>query len=450
MLTILSSRSLGPAREAAPSVLYEAGLYTPDAFHPRGAVLVQDGVIVDVFPEAPADAEQLGVRIALDGILFPGLIDAHNHASFGAIPSWTPARYYTSRFDWRGKSRAGVWVVPEPDPDYARLVSAPFKKIPTVMQPQAFLYGQVRGVVGGTTTMLLDAEVGIPDLPGLPGFVRDPKDWGSRVFGVLDILAVDAVSVNEIVKELNADRAKLMVHLGEGTDGFARGEFRSLVDRQLLTKNTSLIHGMGLLRPDWLKVQQSSASVVWSPVSNLRLYGRTLDIAAVVGLGIPVALAPDWAVSGSSTLLDELRFVRRNYPILGAERLVAMCTEVPAALLGLHHLGRIEKGRAADLLLLGGHRDVTSRFQAADALCHAHVEEVTLVIIAGVSVCGTAELMAKTPAGGLASEIVSVPSTSADYGRTLRIAESAAFGPAATALQGVLGALAPLWEPPVL
>ena len=64
------------------------------------------------------------------------------------------------------------------------------------------------------------------------------------------------------------------VHLAEGIDTISRDEFRDLVDSNLLTPATVIIHGTALEAADLDEVAAAGASLVWSPQSNLRLYGR--------------------------------------------------------------------------------------------------------------------------------------------------------------------------------
>jgi len=46
---------------------------------------------------------------------------------------------------------------------------------------------------------------------------------------------------------------------------------------------------------------------IWSPVSNVTLYGATADIPGALAAGVNVALGPDWTPSGSLHLLDEMK-----------------------------------------------------------------------------------------------------------------------------------------------
>jgi len=50
--------------------------------------------------------------------------------------------------------------------------------------------------------------------------------------------------------------------------------------------------------------------MVWSPFSNLLLYGGTSDIARARNEGVLIALGPDWSPSGSKNLLGELKVAR--------------------------------------------------------------------------------------------------------------------------------------------
>jgi cytosine/adenosine deaminase-related metal-dependent hydrolase len=42
-------------------------------------------------------------------------------------------------------------------------------------------------------------------------------------------------------------------------------------------------------------------TIVWSPLSNLLLYGKTTDVAAARTAGLTIALGSGWSPSGSKT-----------------------------------------------------------------------------------------------------------------------------------------------------
>jgi cytosine/adenosine deaminase-related metal-dependent hydrolase len=51
------------------------------------------------------------------------------------------------------------------------------------------------------------------------------------------------------------------------------------------------------------------AKLVWSPLSNLLLYGQTALVYDALKAGVLVLLGTDWSPSGSRHLLDELNIL---------------------------------------------------------------------------------------------------------------------------------------------
>ena len=99
---------------------------------------------------------------------------------------------------------------------------------------------------------------------------------------------------------------------------------------------------------------------MWSPLSNLLLYGGTTNIAAAHANGVPVALGSDWSPSGSRNLLAELKVARIVNAGLSPSPykdrdLVAMATRNPATMLGWGDaIGSLADGHYADLLVVAG------------------------------------------------------------------------------------------------
>src|SRR5262249_50794036 len=124
------------------------------------------------------------------------------------------------------------------------------------------------------------------------------------------------------------------------------------------------------------------AKLVWSPLSNLLLYGQTTNVYDAIVEGVLVSLGTDWSPSGSRTLLDELKvadIAMRDPRLLGGTRdevpafavdgkrgadrqladealdqsLVDMVTRNPAQTLHWYDkVGSIEAGKLADLMLI--------------------------------------------------------------------------------------------------
>lgn len=183
--------------------------------------------------------------------------------------------------------------------------------------------------------------------------------------------------------------------------------------------------------------------MVWSPLSNLLLYGQTADVAAA---GVPIALGSDWAPSGSKNALGELKVARLAAHVAGTpitdRALVAMLTTTPARMLGWDaHLGSLEPGKRADLIVVAGvSGDPYAR------LVDATEADLHLVMINGVARVGTPALIGDLVPGLISPE----PVTVAGRHRVLNLAQTTADPDVAaltvheslTRLQAALGDLA--------
>jgi hypothetical protein len=233
-----------------------------------------------------------------------------------------------------------------------------------------------------------------------------------------------------------------MVHLAEGVqnadrrpgDSFSsRSEFRTLEAKGLLTDMTVIIHGMALERSDFAAMRAAptirdddvgdgrGAKLVWSPRSNLVLYGHTTDVYKALAEHVLTSLGTDWTPSGSHTLLDELKIADRalrQRQILGDDRglvqrlavaglqgsararaersldrtLVDMVTRNPAlSLRWYRHVGSIQTGKRADLLLIHRRR-ISSRRRVPPSvyrrLIDASERNVRLVTVDGRPLAG--------------------------------------------------------------
>ena len=89
----------------------------------------------------------------------------------------------------------------------------------------------------------------------------------------------------------------------------ATGRTKNGIGADLIRENTSIIHGIGLSAGDIAQMAQKRAKLVWSPRTNIDLYGQTADVLTYTRLGVTVGLGTDWIISGSMNMLRELRCV---------------------------------------------------------------------------------------------------------------------------------------------
>jgi 5-methylthioadenosine/S-adenosylhomocysteine deaminase len=363
----------------------------------RGTVYIDLGGIVAVQNAAQPPPAGFETTSAIDvrGAIFPGLIELHNHLAYNALSLWHVPRLFTNRGQWGGT------------PEYQRLVTGPMKVLGLTedVMPSLVRYVECKCLVSGVTTsqgIELFSNAGARRY--YRGIVRnveqtDEVDLPEAVTRIAD---VDAKSPERFLARLKKQTC-LLLHLSEGVDQTARKHFRALQlpgGEWAISSALAGIHCSGLLNEDFRIFGGRDASMVWSPMSNLLLYGATSRVKSARDNGVRIGLGSDWAVSGSKNLLGELKVARLASDEMQTgfsnRDLVAMATRDAASILGWQNaLGSIRAGARADLIVLDGTTDDPYK-----ALVHAAETGISLVMINGVPRFGTTALMARLGADG--------------------------------------------------
>jgi cytosine/adenosine deaminase-related metal-dependent hydrolase len=264
-------------------------------------------------------------------LVLPGLINAHDHLEFNLYPRLGRGPY----------PNAGAWARDVYHPE-----RPPILEHRKVSKNTRLLWGGLKNLLCGVTTVCHHnpMEFAIFDR-GFPVRVVKRFGWAHSLEFSPDLV--------ERFRRTPPDWP-FVLHLGEGTDEFARQEIFRLESLGALDARTVLVHAVGLDTPGIDLVRRRGASIVWCPSSNQFLLGATLRVE-VRGSGIPVALGSDSALTASGDLLDEMRVARE----CGAdpETLYRMVTGIPARMLRLQPDARdlavfrdIGKGPAETLL----------------------------------------------------------------------------------------------------
>jgi len=197
-----------------------------------------------------------------------------------------------------------------------------------------------------------------------------------------------------------------MVHLGEGIDAESAGELARLEDLGCLAPNTIIVHGVAFDAEALARVAAAGAALIWCPVSNGFLFGRTAMIRSLMDLqpagAAQVALGSDSRLTGSRDLLDEIRAAADTHSVTPAE-LLDMVTVNPARILRLRHAGRLTVGSPADFMIVPRNGPT-----AATALVAARRADVLLVVIGGKPIVGDPEFAAAFSARSVPARQVSV------------------------------------------
>ena len=361
-----------------------------------GRVYIDKGAIVAIrrsVDPVPAGFENTPI-VNTGGTLFPGLIELHNHLAYNALRLWQVPKKYTNRDQWAGIA------------DYRKLVSGPMTvlgKTPSLLPP-LIRYVEAKCLVGGVTTsqgIALFSNAGIRRF--YRGIVRNVEETEEADLPEAEtrIADVEAKDASKFLARLERETCFLL-HLSEGVDAKARAHLLALnmaPNRWAITPQLSGIHCAALKPEDFAVLGTLGGSMVWSPMSNLLLYGATANVPAAIAAGVRVGLGSDWSPSGSKNLLGELKvawLVAQQVGGLTKQDIVAMATRTPAKILGWGAvLGTLETGKRADLLVVKG-----TSADPYDQLIRAKERDISLVLINGVPRFGRSALMTSLNAKG--------------------------------------------------
>jgi hypothetical protein len=378
-----------------------------DAFTVKtdAVMFIDHGTIVAVQDRAqPAPAGFNHVPLVeTGGTLFPGLIELHNHLSYNALPLWNPVpKLFQHRGQWPGHS------------DYRKLISGPMTVVgeyrdaqgkPSLLAPLV-RYVECKCLLGGVTTsqgIMLNSNAGIRRF--YRGIVRNVEQTDDpELFEAQGRIAdVDAKDARSFLARLEKEDSCFLLHLSEGVtksgqaDSVARRHFLALQvapDQWAINDRFTAIHAAGLLPEDFDVLAQYGGAMIWSPFSNLLLYGATARVDAAKRAGVRIGLGSDWSPSGSKNLLGELKVAwlytqHKLGGLFAARDLVAMATRNAAAILKWHKaLGTLEAGKLADVVVIAG-----TVGDPYEALIQAKETAIQLVMINGVARYGMPELM---------------------------------------------------------
>jgi len=389
-----------------PTMILEGRIVTMAA--PRqvidpGRLYIKGGTLVRVqAAAAPAPEGFAGVAVTdTQGSIYPGLIELHNHLAYNALRLWQVPRTYENRDQW-----AGI-------PEYRKRVSGPMTivgKTPDLL-PAVIRYVEAKCLVAGVTTsqgVALFSNAGVRRF--YRGIVRNVEqtDEAALPEAATRIADIDAKTPQQFLERLKRQSCFLL-HLAEGTNAAARKHFQALQVSETawaIRPELAGIHAAALTAADMRIYGSHGGAMIWSPLSNLLLYGGTADVATAKAHGVRIGIGSDWSPSGSKNLLGELKvakiFSDANGGIFSSEEIVAMATRTGAQILKWDAVvGSLDKGKRADLVVVAG-----TTGDPFDHLIEAKESGISLVVVNGVPRFGTAALF--TALGVTGAETVKI------------------------------------------
>ena len=253
---------------------------------------------------AAAGASTATLVVCPQAIVSPGLINSHDHISYQSSPLLRTAERYEHRHDWR-----------IPNNGHTRIASG-ISNIATSIR-----WAELRQVMAGTTSIVgaTYSSTGNPGMlrnldanpSGQLGTITGTTGINSDTFPLNDTGGLELTSGcgYPALPLIAPGTSAYLPHVSEGIEPSARNEFVCLTQTNngILSSRTALVHGIGLNARDIALVAQTSTSLIWSPRSNISLYGDTAAVPLYHRLGVNIALGTDWTISGSMNLLRELQ-----------------------------------------------------------------------------------------------------------------------------------------------
>jgi cytosine/adenosine deaminase-related metal-dependent hydrolase len=276
-----------------------------------------------------ARAYRLDLR---DHLIFPGLINAHEHLHVNAVPPLKSDQPFPNSYAWIAAFQAHF-----EEPSVIAALQVP--------KELRLRHGALKNLLAGTTCVA-HHDPWHPALDAMNFPIALLRDFGwSYALGWPGY----GPSVQESFAATPADHP-WMIHLAEGTDAIAQAELSELDQLGCLAANSILIHGVGLSEQDIGRVIASDAAVVWCPTSNHALLGRSLDPQRLFAAG-RLALGSDSRLSGARDLLKEMRgIVARGE--LTPKQLLELVTTQAARILRMPSRGSLAPGAPADLVIV--------------------------------------------------------------------------------------------------
>lgn len=336
-----------------------------------GSSVVVNGEKIEKISDEDSKAI-LSVNIE-EGILLPGLFNAHDHLLGNYYPKVGNGPYEN-------------WLPWDND-----LKSSPlYAERQQIENRDLYLLGAYRNLVSGVTTVA----------DHMPHFVRNPfaEMLPVRVindYGIVHSIASFALAWGD---EIDIEYQKavkndlpFITHVSEGFDAETKTDIRVLDRKGGLGEHSVLVHGLAFSDEDIALIAKKGASTVWCADSNIFMYEKTARVKEWLDAGINVCIGTDSPMSGGLNILYELKFDRdlfkKTYGTdLPDKTLVKMVTENPAKAFRMKKWGQVKAGNIADLTVFR-----TRHSNPYRSIVMTELEDVLLVVIGGLPVYGDAK-----------------------------------------------------------
>ena len=382
--TVTSTSTTSKARVIRGTIL------TPEETLHGGEVLIDStGLITCAACDCSGSAAYgtASVITCPNGVVSAGLINPHEHLTYqNNAPIGHGEERYENRSDWQGQR------------GHTRL------NYKSGANNTVQAYGELRFVLGGATSiaggggvpgLLRNLDTQADELEGAPVGIVDSDVFplGSPSKNIASGCAYSGRTAKGSVSQLEG----YLPHISEGIDQEAHNELTCLSGNDnfnVVQPQTGIIHGVALTAADAALIQQDRAKIVWSPRSNVDLYGNTAPAVMLDLAGVAIALGTDWVPSGSMNVLRELKCADewnqtrfdKHFTDADLWRMATIHSALATGTAGA--IGMIKAGYLGDVAVFDGTKSKDHR-----AVIDAGVEDVQLVLRGGKVLYGNTDLV---------------------------------------------------------
>ena len=404
----------------------------------QGIMVIKGEKISEIYRDGDIIPASVPSPMIKNVVIYPGLVDVHNHLKYNFMSKWNPGKLYKNRYEWKKDKNYEKTI----KKIYSKMYNSPIEcvdvpedqKISCLAEKKCelILYGEIKAILGGTTSLQgslsFDSNNSDISFRGLSNFKRGQKSYrkekellacieglarnvekeniiGPNKIRVtsypIEDLIEDLIEGNVSKKIVNELKAKVtdtfFIHLAEGVDKLSYQEFETLKKIGLNYPGVVAIHGTALGNNEFKEMFKKGMGLAWSPSSNMNLYGKTTQIPLALKNRLIVGLGSDWTLSGTKNLLRELQYANRvNYEqfggVISKSNLIRMATINGAKLLKLDGvIGSLEEGKYADLFIVKNKK----RVDPIELIFQLKEEDLVAVVVGGRPVSGKIKTLKK-------------------------------------------------------
>jgi len=276
-----------------------------------------------------ADPLQLHFNHAL---VFPGLINSHDHLDFNLFPAFGD-RIYENYTEW------GKYIHDNYSDEIAAVLT-----IPIVLREQ---WGMLKNLICGVTTVvnhgesltIKDRPISVHEQYYCLHSVQFEKKWKLKLNHPLNI------------------KYPVVIHIGEGTNEAAKEEINQLIQWNLLHKTLIGVHAVAMSA----KQAEKFKAIVWCPQSNYFLLNKTAPVDELKKY-TKILFGTDSTLTGNWDIWDHIRLARETKLLTDLELYETLHLN-PSAIWGLPNR-EIAAGNNADIVIarIKDDKDVMNAF----------------------------------------------------------------------------------------